>query len=234
MRTHRSLLVIALLACVACTQVRVREDALIAKAIDAAGGQAALQRAQSLHWTGDATAFAGDRRIELGVDSTVVPFERASSTTWLRDKRDTTQRRMVIDGDSGWIERDGRREPMAADMLANERPQYATYGLMRLVTLRDPGTRVERRPDRNGLQVLHVEHPKAAPADLFFDATGRLVALEDRVPDAEPGVAIAQRFTFDGVIEDDGVRWPRVLRIDQNGTPFFELRLATLDVAPAH
>lgn len=224
-------LAVVLLA--ACGPVRRNDDAgaLLARAIDRAGGERALAAARSLHWTGEATVFDGDRRIDIAVDTTVAPFEHASSTTWLRGRPETA-RRMVIEADRGWIERDGKREPMADAMLANERLQYATYGVMRLVTLREPGVRLDRRPDRDGLHVLHAEHPRAAPADLFFDDAGRLVALEDRVPDAERGGDVAQRFTFEGVIEDDGVRWPRVLRIAQDGRPFFELRLATLDVRP--
>ncbi|HEV8694159.1 MAG TPA: hypothetical protein VGQ93_08270, partial [Lysobacter sp.] len=50
------------------------EETLLSEAIAAAGGETALRRGQVLHWTGEATVFAGDRRIELGVDSTVAPF----------------------------------------------------------------------------------------------------------------------------------------------------------------
>lgn len=228
----RVLLLLLLLAGCATTPAPDPDSALLEAAIDAAGGETNLARIRTLHWTGDATVFAGERRIELGVDTTVTPFLRARSTTWLRDQPETTRRVLTIDGARGWTERDGRREEMPAAMREHERLQYAVYGLMQLATLRAPGVRVHRLPDREGLRVLHVEHPSALPADLFFDANDRLVSIENTVPGPEHGTPTAQRFTFQGDIADAGVDWPRTLRISQDGRPYFELRLQTFEALP--
>ena len=77
----------------------------------------ALQRVRALRWTGEATVFAGDRRIELGVETRVEPFLRATSDTWLRDQGRATLRTLEVAPDEGWMTRDGKREPMPADML---------------------------------------------------------------------------------------------------------------------
>ena len=120
---------------------------------------------------------------------------------------------------------------MPAPMLAHERLQYATYTVMVLAPLRSDLVRLERRPDVDGLRVLHAELPGAAPADLYFDADGHLVRLDNTVPDAEAGTRqVAQRFDFSGTIESHGVHWPRTIRIAQYGKPFFELRLSTSEV----
>ena len=224
------LLTLLLLAGCASRPTPSPESALLDAAIAAAGGEAALSRVRSLHWTGAATVFAGERRIELGVDTTVTPFRLARSQTWLRDQPGTTRRVMAIDGGRGWTERDGRREDMPVAMREHERLQFAVYGLMLLAPLRDPGVRLQRLPDRDGLRVLHVEHPAALPADLFFDAGNRLVALEDTVPDPEHGTPVTQRFTFEGELVASGAHWPRMIRISQDGKPYFELRLETLEV----
>jgi hypothetical protein len=216
-------------ACVSAPASRDPAQALLDEAIVAAGGQAALSRVHALHWTGEATVFAGNERIELGVDTRIEPFVRAKSDTWLRDRGRASLRTLDVGPDAGWMLRNGERTPMPAPMLAHERLQYATYGLMLLAPLRADGVVLRRGPDVDGLRVLHVEHPHAAPADLFFDADGRLVRLDDVVPNAEGTGTLRQRFDLDGTVEASGIRWPRVVRIAQDGQPFFELRIETLD-----
>ena len=173
---------------------------------------------------------AGDRTIELGVDTRVVPLTSARSETWLREKGRETQRTLEITRDGGWMVRDGQRTPLPETMVAHERLQYATYALMLLTPLEGPQARIERRADVDGLRVLHARLPGAADAEMFFDASGRLVRLEDVVPNPEGTGTVAQRFDFEGAIEDKGVRWPRTIRIAQDGKPFFTLRMETLAI----
>jgi hypothetical protein len=201
-------------------------QALLQQSIDAAGGEAALTRARVLTWSGSASVFAGDNKIELGVQSRIEPFRSAQSDTWLRDKGRATQRTLQIDGDQGWLVRDGKRTAMPVQMLRHERAQYAVYGLMRLVTLRQPGVVLKTLPvDSQGRRGLRVQHPSAAETDMYFDADGRLAYLTDSVAEAQGEATLAQRFDFEGSIESAGVRWPRIMRITQNGKPYFELRL---------
>lgn len=183
-----------------------------------AGCAAAPARtAQTLHWTGEATVFAGTQRIALGVDTTVAPFLRARSDTWLRDRGKSTLRTLEIDGHAGWTTRDGKRDAMPAPMAEHERLQYATYGVMLTA------------PAQRGAGTVRVNDPRAAPATLTFDDTGRLASLDNVVPNPEGTGTIRQHFTFEGSIESHGVRWPRVIRIAQDDVPFFELRIATFE-----
>lgn len=225
---------IALLA--ACTHVAPQRDsaqALLQQAIDAAGGEAALTQARVLTWSGSATVFSGDNRIELGVQSRVEPFRSAQSDTWLQDKGRATLRTLQIDGDQGWMVRDGKRSEMPAQSLRHERAQYAVYGLMRLVTLRQPGVALRVLPaDNQGRRGLHVQHPSAPEADIYFNADGRLAYLNDDVPAPEGEGMLTQRFDFEGGIESRGVRWPRIVRISQNNKPYFELRLEQFQPEP--
>jgi hypothetical protein len=221
------LLVVALLA--ACTHVAPQPDpaqALLQRAIDAAGGEAALTQARVLTWSGSATVFAGDNRIELGVESRIEPFRAAKSDTWLQDKGRATLRTLQVDGDQGWTVRDGKRSPMPGQSLRHERAQYAVYGLMLLVTLRQPGVVLRALPaDSQGRRGVHVQHPSAPEADIYFNADGSLAYLTDNVPAPEGDGTLSQRFDFEGSIESRGVRWPRVMRISQKDKPYFELRL---------
>jgi hypothetical protein len=209
--------------------------ALLDEAIAAAGGQALLAKVAVLHWSGEATVFADDRRIELGVRTNVLLTEtpHAYSETWLRDDAGGSRRTLTIDADGGRMMRDNETTPMPEAMLAHERLQYATYRVILLEPLRSPFARLERRPDVDGLRVLHAELPGAAPADLFFDASGHLVRLDNVVPDPEGKRDLAQRFDFVGQIDSKGVRWPRTIRISQDGKPYFELRLSKLEAIGA-
>ena len=183
-----------------------------------AGCAAAPARtAQALHWTGEATVFAGAQRIELGVDTTVEPFLRARSDTWLRERGRSTLRTLEIDGHDGWTTRDGKREAMPAPMANHERLQYATYSVMLTA------------PAHRGAGTVRVNDPRAAPATLTFDDSGRLASLDNVVPNPEGTGTIRQHFTFEGSIESHGVRWPRIIRIAQDEVPFFELRIATFE-----
>jgi hypothetical protein len=229
MRPALAFAVVLLAACASSAPKADPATALLDEAMEAAGGYAALSKVRTLRWTGEATVHAGDRRIELGVDTRVTPRESARSDTWLRDQGRATLRTLEIGPDGGAMLRDGQRTPMPAAMLAHERLQYATYALMLLAPLRSDGAQVERRPDVDGLRVLHARLPGAAPALMFFDANARLVRLEDVVPDPEGGREVAQRFDFDGTLESNGVRWPRTIRIAQEGRPYFELRLSTFE-----
>jgi len=101
---------------------------------------------------------------------------------------------------------------------------------MLLAPLEDAKTVLRREPDRDGLRILHVEHPGAAPADLYFDTGAALVRLENTVPAAEGTGRVLQRFDFDGAMAANGIRWPKTIRITQDGKPYFELRIATLVV----
>jgi len=227
------LAIATLSACMHATPARSPEQALLQQAIDAAGGEAALSRARVLSWTGEASVFAGDKRIELGVESRVEPFAAARSDTWLLAQGRTTLRTLQVDSGQGVMIRDGATTPMPQPMLRHEQAQYAIYGLMRLLPLHGTGAILHMLPtDQDGLRGLHVEHPHAPAVDMYFDAHNRLAYLTDHVPDPDGNGEIAQRFDFEGTIEAGGVRWPRTLRISQNGKSYFELRLRTFSVEP--
>jgi hypothetical protein len=118
-------------------------------------------------------------------------------------------------------------------MRRHERAQFAPYGVMRLVTLRDPGASLRRLPpDEGGRPGVHVEHPSATPSDLYIEPSGRLAYLTRRVPAPDGPGEIARRFDFEGTLEGDGVRWPRALRITHGGRPHFELTLERFRAGP--
>jgi hypothetical protein len=195
---------------------------LLDRAIARAGGAEALRRARVLRWTGTATVVAGGKTVQIGVDTTVEPFVRARSTSWLLEQGPDARRAIVIEPGDAWLERRGVRLPIPKRMEVHERQQFSIYGLMRLVDLRAAAVSVT--PAGNALRV---RHPAAPETLLLFDDRATLVVAENQVPSADDGTPILQRFRFADHRMASGTRWPHDIRIDQNGRPFFNLRIAS-------
>ncbi len=210
---------------------RACREPLLRAALIRAGGRAALEAARTLSWRGTARVFAGGKTIDIGVSTTLHPYDRARSDSWPLSEGPSATRSLIIDGDQGWMVRDGRAAPMPAAMLKHERAQYALYGLMRLADLCAPDARVVPLAPEGALRGLLVRHPRAPATRLYFDADDRLARAEDTVPSPDGGPDIAQTIVFSGQIGAGGVRWPRELRIEQGGAPYFELRLDRLTVS---
>ena len=172
----------------------------------------------TLRWTGTARIFVGERTIDIGVSTRVVPFASARSDTWLASDGPSKTRSLVIEGDQGWIERDSARQPMPAAMLAHERLQYGLYGLMLSTHAKD--------------RCVHAAHDGAPPTILCFARDGRLESGSNVVPDPDGGPPIPQSFAFDGDIVSNGTHWPRTIRISQRGKPYFELNLTSFEAEP--
>jgi hypothetical protein len=118
-------------------------------------------------------------------------------------------------------------------VLANEREQFYLYGVMRLVPLRAPGvTLTAIAADSLGQRGVRVTQTGRPDVDLYVDASGRLAHLRTRVPDAMSGKPAMEDVWLTGVIEADGVRWPRSVRLTLDGKPYFELELRTLRLMP--
>ena len=206
-------------------------DAILSKALEAAGGREALQRARVLNWRGKATVHAGQRQIRLEGRWTVEPPDRATVATWEVEKGEASTRRMIIDGATGTMERDGKTTPMPPELLANERDQFYLYSVLKLTPLGD--RTVTLAPlvdgDTRGLSVKRAGRPDV---QIFFDATGRPVRLRTSVLDPATKQPVAEELQFEGVIESGGVRWPRRIRILQSGTLFFDLEITEFNVTP--
>ncbi|TAH45333.1 MAG: hypothetical protein EYC71_06745 [Gammaproteobacteria bacterium] len=223
--------ILALNLLTACSHAPTSGVQLLSRAIDAAGGEAALRNAGRLIWDGEADVHAGGRDIHLGVRSDIAPLGHVRSETWLREQGPSSMRILELDGRHGWITRDGKREILDQKIAENEYAQYGTYGLMLLVSLRDPAVEtVLVGKDADGLQGLRVNHPILPQATLWFDADARLKALTNTVSSAEGGPPLRQRFEFKGSVHSNGVNWPQQISISQDDKPFFELRIAGFEI----
>lgn len=242
---RRFLLVLALPALMACETLGMASSAappaatpasktVLGAAIEAAGGQAALARVKELAWTGTATVNAEGKTTEIQVDTIVRPFTYGRSTSWAKGERKAT-RTIQAEFGQAWTNERFSWTPVPEAQAVHENQQFALYGAMLLVGLKDPGVKVtETAPGKDGTRNLHVEHPSAPPMDLRFDGSGKLIQASDSVRDPKGGAApIPQVITFSGEMTSNGVKWPKRITITQNGQPYFDLELATFDARPA-
>ena len=201
-------------------------DAILARAIRAAGGEERLRRATVLKWRGWAMVHVGEHPIRLEGRWIVEPPDRAVVETWETDKGKASTRRLILLGSEGWTERRGQRAPMPQAMLANERDQFDLYALMRLLPLRDTGVRLTATGPRS----LRVEREGRPAVDMRFDGTGFLDRIRTEVRDPASQRTVEEVVTFEGVVEAGGVRWPLRLHITQDGEPYFDLELTDFGI----
>jgi hypothetical protein len=200
-------------------------------AIDAAGGQAALSKVRELDWSGAATVNAGGKTTELLVQTIVRPFTFGRSTSWPKDQTEKQAKTIQMDFGKAWSVNRVTWTPMPPAQEKHEIQQYALYGVMMLSTLKEPGVKVtETAPGMDGTRNLHVEHPKAPPTDLRFDASGKLVHASNSVVDPEgKGPDIKQEIDFSGEVVSNSVKWPQKISIKQNGQPYFDLSITKFE-----
>lgn len=203
------------------------------EALRFAGGRRALGRVAMLRWQGQAVVHDGERDVAIGVETTLVPFSWVRSKSWRLVDGPEKSRTILITPAGGWVERGGRTEALAPAFLAHERAQFAIYPLMLLAPLADGRSVLRRLADRGTLRVLEATHPLAPRTELLFESSGRLAEALNRVPDSAGGAPVAQRFIFsEEPVTTAPIRWPRELRIEQEGRPYFELRFDRLETRP--
>jgi len=194
---------------------------LLERAVEAAGGRAALDAVKELAWTGEAAVHFGGQSLELGVETVVRPFVSAKSVSWPKAQGRAVARTLIVGLDGGRAITPRGDAPLPEAQLVHERLQFGLYALMLL-----PVDSVsEIPPDR-----LLIAHAGAPQTEFRFDAAGRMISARNRVPDAEKGARmIAQEIAFEGIIESNGVRWPKSITIRQDDAPYFDLRIATFE-----
>lgn len=206
-------------------------DELLERAIQEAGGSAALSRARAVEWDGEATVRAGGRVVRLAGQWQVQPPDSAVVSTYEVSKGRGTTRSMVLAAPRGWLVSDRQFTPMSSALLASERAEFYLYQLFRLVPLLEPGvTRSAVEPDSSGQPGVRVEQRGRPIAFLYFNPRGRLAHVRMQVPSPDTGELQWQDAWLAGLVESGGVRWPRELHFQVNGQPYFDLTIDSFRV----
>jgi hypothetical protein len=205
---------------------------LLDRAIAAAGGAQRLESYPAFEWKGRA-AVHGQRTITIEGRWQVEPPDRAVVETHDSAPGAGSPRRMILDGARGWGQRDGPPEPLPDALVAHEREQFYLYYLLRLVPLRSAGFQLTPlAPDSSGHEGLRVTSPGRRDVDLYFDKAAHPARLVTSLADPATGKEIVEELRFVGLVEKQGVRWPRRIEITWDGRPYFELDIDEFSARP--
>lgn len=196
-------------------------------ALDAAGGQAALSAVKELEWTGKATINAGGKTTNVNVLTVLRPAgDWSRSTTWTDAEGQKKARTIQTEQGKGWTVNGVTWTPMPEAQAVHENQQFGLYKAMLLTSLSGA---TEDKVARTLKTQLH----GGAPAELMFDASGKLTGATLTVRDAAGGADIKETVKFSGEIVSNGVKWPKQISITQNGAPYYDLEIATFEALSA-
>ncbi|RYG34091.1 MAG: hypothetical protein EON93_08620 [Burkholderiales bacterium] len=204
-------------------------------AIDAAGGEAALSQVKELEWTGKATVNADGKTTALNVITVIRPQTNwARSTSWTDAAGQKKARTLQAEMGKAWDVNVVNWTPLPAAQAAHENQQFGLYKLMLLAPLKAAGaTTSEGKAGADGVRTIKAQLEGGVPAELGFDATGKLVSASMAVRDPKGGADLQQTIKFSGEIVSNGVKWPKQISIQQNGAPYYDLELATFEANAA-
>ena len=187
---------------------------------------AATPKLRILSWTGTSRVFPpGGDALQLGVSTTVDPFRSAHADTWLLSQGRSSLRSMILEPDGGWMERDGRRDPMPELMLKQERQQFAIYGQMQIAL-----ARAARKLPPSGEILVKGDGARSVDTKFQFSRAGRLMRAWNIVADSEKrGNMVPQEFRFSGEVRSNGLRWPQHLELMHGNAPYFTLDIRTFE-----
>jgi hypothetical protein len=213
-----------------------RARAIVAKAIDAQGGEAKVAKLRTLRIKVEGTTelVTGQPNLSFTIEDTwQMPnrYKTESSFQLMGKKFTQTQ---VIDGDKGWIQSDGRVEDMPKDALAEMKEQKYAEDLDRLGFLSEKSTelsvldeiKVEGKP-AVGVLVKSKGH---RDVKLYFDsASGLLVKREQRVLDPSSSKEVRQEVIFSDYQEKDGLRHYKKIVALRGGKKVIDARVTDVE-----
>jgi len=202
-------------------------------AIEAAGGEAALAKVQELYWTGAATTTTDGKTAEHNAAVLVRPFSFYRVTTWAKGKEPRTANTTQAEQGKAWNVNRVSWIPMEEAGAKFENEQLGLFSLMLLTPLKADGATVKEQPvGADGTRAIQVAKDGAPGAELEFNADGKLVRAGFAGTDPKTGAQTVESYTFSGEIVSNGVKWPKHIKAERNGTAWYEIELATFEALP--
>lgn len=157
----------------------------------------------------------GGRELDLIAHTRIaLPFA-VRSTSWIVADGPSAARTLVLDLVNAHVEIDGTQRPLPTQVAIHERQQYLIY-LQLLAALgkrHRPGARFRLRDALIPIDFTAGDDGRPVKADVTVDAPE-----SDKPP-------IAEHFRFGGVIDHEGIAWPKRIDIEQNGKSYFTLQI---------
>lgn len=196
---------------------RADAQAIIARAIRAAGGEGKLARYKAQTWNEKATFFGAGAAQQ---------YEASYAAEWPDKFRVEIQGEftMVLYGDKGWVRTEGSTRDMSKAELEEHREGVYSLWVISLLPLRDSTFKLTALGDRRVLDrpTAGVRISRKGHSDLtlyFHRETGLLAGMDTRFKEARTGNEISQETTFSGYRDEaaSGIRTPTKLSIKRDG-----------------
>lgn len=199
----------------------------VTRAMIAAGGRDRLARVRVLAWSGVARMMLGKTPVDLHVESRIEPFARSRADSWLVSETRGAARTVMIERDTAFLVQGGAQTTLAAAQARFERQRLGAFAYLLLAPA------FVSAAGRNRLNAAHDGYP---PIALTLDRDGRIATADYVLSAPEPGApAIRQHFSFAGSVSAQGVRYPRVTTMLQDGRPSLRLTITdfSVELSPA-
>jgi hypothetical protein len=233
--------IVALVACGLClsaTGARADDQAelrgILDRAIRAHGGADALAKLQAGSWQAVGQMYNLGPTIEYKSSGDRVGADKARLTVETTISDQPVKRTIVIDGDHGWVEVNGRAQDLDAETLAEEKERaFATWvaSLTPLISSNFElqavaATTVNNRP-AIGVRVVAPGH---RPIVLYFDQeAGLLVKKATTIHEPHGKGADELQETYYGAYElVDGVRIARHIQVHRHGELSLDCRYTSM------
>ena len=169
-----------------------------------------------MRWQASAIVHAGPRDIAIEARTTLSDRGVLSESWPVAEGEKRGLRRMIIDGQAGWLERGGERTPMPEDMLSEERQQFGFY-----------------RELQDAASWCGNAGPSGSTTRTFGRTSFRCTG--GRVTRAANWIGTArQDFRIAGLLRSNGMVFPKRLSIRRDGQPYFDMTVERFDaVQPA-
>ncbi|TPG54198.1 hypothetical protein [Sphingomonas glacialis] len=199
----------------------------LARAFAAAGGRDRLARVRVVAWSGTAWMMLGKTPVTLQVESRIEPFARARSDSWLISETRDAARTVMIERDSAFLVQGGAQTTLPAAQARFERQRLGAFAYLLLAPA------FVSVAGRNRLNAAREGYP---PIALTLGRDGQIAAADYVLTAPAPGApSIRQHFSFTGSVSAQGVRFPRVTTMLQDGRPSLRLTITdfSVELSPA-
>jgi hypothetical protein len=189
-------------------------QAIVAKAIRAAGGKDRLTRYRAETWK-ETAVYHGD-----GGDDR---YEASYSAEWPdRFKVEIGDFTMVLTGDTGWVKAQGNRRRMTREEIEEHAEGVYSLWVLSLLPLESEGFKLsvlgEAKVGGRATEGVRVSHEGHYDVNLYFDRETHLLAMsETRFKEANSGRDVKQEMVFSGYKDVSGIKSPTRVSITRNG-----------------
>jgi outer membrane lipoprotein-sorting protein len=202
---------------------------IIAKAMQATGGEEKLAKLKAMSWTEKGTFYG------MGAG---VPYTGSYSA----ERPDKFKMEIqgvftiVVNGDKGWMGANGSTQEMTKEQLDEQKQGLYAGSVASLVPLKDKAYKLSllgesKVGDRSaaGVKVSRKDH---YDVNLYFDKeTNLLVKTVSRLKDSMSGQEVEQEATYSDFKEVEGVKVPTKVSIKRDGKQFVEAENSDMKLA---